>query len=119
MFKTLDDIDCRARRVLVRGDLNVPVRDGAVSDATRLDRLVPTLTELSEKGGKVAVMSHFGRPKGKTVPEMSLRPIADALSLALGGRPIAFVDNCIGERAAAAIDDLPDGAVFHQGSHLG
>ncbi len=80
MFKTLDDIDCRGRRILVRGDLNVPVRDGAVTDTTRLDRLAPTLLELAEKGAKVVVLPHFGRPKGEVVPELTLRPIADALS---------------------------------------
>ncbi|PPR64537.1 MAG: Phosphoglycerate kinase [Alphaproteobacteria bacterium MarineAlpha4_Bin2] len=112
MFKTLDDIDCRGRRVLVRGDLNVPLRDGAVSDTTRLDRLVPTLAELSEKGAKVVVLSHFGRPNGRSVPDMSLRPIADALSSALGGQPVAFTGDCIGERTLSAIDALSEGAVL-------
>ena len=90
MFKTLGDIDCRGRRILVRGDLNVPVRDGAVTDTTRLDRLAPTLLELAEKGAKVVVLSHFGRPKGEVVPELTLRQIADALSVSLGGRPAAL-----------------------------
>ena len=62
MAKSIDDLDVAGRRVLVRGDLNVPMRDGSVSDATRIDRLVPTLTELAERGAKVVVMSHFGRP---------------------------------------------------------
>ena len=111
MFKTLDDIDCRGRRILVRGDLNVPVRDGAVTDTTRLDRLAPTLLELAEKGAKVVVLSHFGRPKGEVVSELTLRPIADALSVSLGGRPVAFADDCIGDRAATAVDALADGDV--------
>ena len=111
MFKTLDDIDCRGRRILVRGDLNVPVRDGAVTDTTRLDRLAPTLLELAEKGAKVVVLSHFGRPKGEVVPELTLRPIAKPLSVSLGGRPVAFADDCIGDDAATAVDALVDGDV--------
>ena len=112
MFKTLDDIDCRGRRILVRGDLNVPVRDGAVTDTTRLDRLAPTLLELAEKGAKVVVLSHFGRPKGEVVPELTLRPIADALSVSLGGRPVAFADDCIGDGVATVVDALADGDVL-------
>ena len=122
MFKTLDDIDCRGRRILVRGDLNVPVRDGAVTDTTRLDRLAPTLLELAEKGAKVVVFSHFGRPKGEVVPELTLRPIAEALSVSLGGWPVAFANNCIGDGALAAVNALSDGNVlllenlrFHSG----
>lgn len=113
MFKTLDDIDVAGRCVLVRGDLNVPMRDGAVTDATRLDRLAPTIDTLIEKGAKVVVMSHFGRPKGKPVPDMSLRPVAAALSVALGGRPVAFAEDCIGAPAQAAVDALaPDGVLL-------
>ena len=112
MFKTLDDIDCRGRRILVRGDLNVPVRDGAVTDTTRLDRLAPTLLELAEKGAKVVVLSHFGRPKGEVVSELTLHPIADALSVSLGGRPVAFADDCIGDGALTAVDALADGDVL-------
>jgi phosphoglycerate kinase len=112
MFKTLDQIICRGRRIIVRGDLNVPVRDGRVTDTTRLDRLVPTLKELSGKGARIAVVSHFGRPKGQEVPELSLRPIADALSVALGGFPVDFVEDCVGETARAAIDGLSDGGLI-------
>jgi len=111
MFKTLDQMECRGRRVIVRGDLNVPVRDGRVTDTTRLDRLAPTLKELSGKGARIAVVSHFGRPKGQVVPEMSLRPIADALSVALGGLPVDFVEDCVGETARAAINGLSDGGL--------
>ena len=111
MFKTLDQMECRGRRVIVRGDLNVPVRDGRVTDTTRLDRLAPTLKELAGKGGRIAVVSHFGRPKGQIVPEMSLRPIADALSVALGGLPVDFVEDCVGDTARAAIDGLSDGGL--------
>jgi phosphoglycerate kinase len=122
MFKTLDDIDVAGRRVLVRGDLNLPIRDGRVTDATRIDRLVPTLRELRDKGARVIVISHFGRPKGKPVPDMSLRPVADALSLSLDGAPVAFAPDCIGPEAAAVVDAMGDGEIallenlrFHPG----
>ena len=91
MFKTLDDLYFAGRRVILRGDLNVPMRDDQVTDATRLDRLAPTISQLTEGGAKVIVVSHFGRPKGKVVPEMSLQPVAAALSLSLGGKPVGFV----------------------------
>ncbi|MEC8163500.1 MAG: phosphoglycerate kinase, partial [Pseudomonadota bacterium] len=122
MFKTLDEIECRGRCVLVRGDLNVPMQNGVVTDSTRLDRFAPTVRELSDKGARVAVISHLGRPKGEAKPEMSLRQIADALSTALGGRAVAFADDCIGDAAKNAINALPDGGIvllenlrFHAG----
>ena len=122
MFKTLDEIECRGRCVLVRGDLNVPMQDGLVTDSTRLDRFAPTVRELSDKGARVAVISHLGRPKGEAKPELSLRQIADALSTALGGRAVVFADDCIGDAAKNAIDNLPDGGIvllenlrFHAG----
>ena len=122
MFKTLDEIECRGRCVLVRGDLNVPMQNGVVTDSTRLDRFAPTVRELSDKGARVAVISHLGRPKGEAKPELSLRQIADALSTALGGRAVVFADDCIGDAAKNAIDNLPDGGIvllenlrFHAG----
>ena len=122
MFKTLDEIECRGRCVLVRGDLNVPMQNGVVTDSTRLDRFAPTVRELSDKGARVAVISHFGRPKGEAKPELSLRQIADALSTALGGRAVTFADDCIGDAAKNAIDALPNGGIvllenlrFHAG----
>jgi len=122
MFNTMDDLDFDGRRVLVRGDLNVPVADGKVTDATRIERLAPTLRELCGKGARVIVMSHFGRPKGRVVPGMSLKPVAPALSAALGGADVAFAPDCVGAAAAAVIDDLPPGGVallenlrFHPG----
>jgi phosphoglycerate kinase len=122
MFKTLDDMDLDGKRVLVRGDLNVPVADGNVTDATRIERLAPTLNELCGKGAKVIVMSHFGRPKGKVMPEMSLGPVVPVLSTALGGKAVAFARDCIGPEAAAVVDKLEPGAVallenlrFHPG----
>jgi len=122
MFNTMDDLDFDGRRVLVRGDLNVPVADGKVTDATRIERLAPTLRELCGKGARVIVMSHFGRPKGRVVPDMSLKPVAPALSAALGGADVAFAPDCVGPAAAAVIGDLPPGGVallenlrFHPG----
>ena len=78
-FKTLDDYEFDGKTVLVRADLNVPAKDGVVTDTTRLDRLAPTLTELAQKGAKVVIMSHFGRPKGGPDPKYSLKPVVDDL----------------------------------------
>ena len=108
-FKTIDDLDVAGKRVLVRVDFNVPMKDGNVTDSTRIERTVPTLQELSAKGARVIVISHFGRPKGQIVPEMSLRPIAEALSEALGGQPVQFANDCIGESAETVIAALSDG----------
>ncbi len=105
-FATIDDLAVAGKRVLVRADLNVPMQDGKVSDRTRIERSAPTIAELADKGARVIVLSHFGRPKGGTDPKLSLRPLAAELSRALGGRAIAFVDDCVGpaaERAAAAL----------------
>src|SRR3712207_3387695 len=107
-FRTLDDLDPRGKRVLLRADLNLPVKDGKITDRTRIERLAPTLRELLDKGARLIVCSHFGRPKGKPVPEMSLRPMADALSAALN-RPVAFVGDCVGPEAEAAAMRLKDG----------
>jgi len=109
--KTLDDFAPAGKRVLLRADLNVPVQNGKISDLTRLERLSPTIRELSEKGARVIVCSHFDRPKGKRVPEMSLRPIAEALAQVLG-RPVSFADDCAGEPAAAAIAAMANGDVL-------
>ena len=101
-FRTLDGLDVASKRVLLRADLNVPVRDGKITDLTRIERLSPTIRELSEKGAKVIVCSHFDRPKGKRVPEMSLRPMAAALAAVLG-RTVTFADDCIGAPAESVI----------------
>jgi phosphoglycerate kinase len=121
-FRTLDDIDPAGKRVLVRVDFNVPIRDGAVSDATRIERAAATIRELTDRGAKVVLLSHFGRPKGARDPEMSLRPIVPALSRVLGGAEVAFAEDCVGETAAKAVDALADGGVallenlrFHAG----
>jgi phosphoglycerate kinase len=89
-FRTLDDADLKGKRVLCRVDLNVPVADGKVTDATRIERVLPTLKEIMDKGAALIVLAHFDRPKGKVVPEMSLKPVAAALEEHLG-RPVRFV----------------------------
>ncbi len=121
-FLTLDDIDVRGKRVLVRADLNVPVRDGVVTDATRIDRLAPTIEALITKGAAVIVMSHFGRPKGGPDPKLSLRPVLGPLRRALGGREIAFAEDCVGDKAERVAGALRPGDVallenlrFHEG----
>lgn len=110
-FRTLDSINVTGKRVLLRADLNVPVRDGKITDLTRLERLCPTIRELAGKGAKVIVCSHFERPKGKRVPEMSLAPVAAALGEVLGV-PVAFADDCIGPVAEQAVAALADGGVL-------
>jgi phosphoglycerate kinase len=109
-FSTLDDLDVAGRRVLVRADLNVPMKDGQVADATRIERLVPTIRELAKKGAKVVVLSHFGRPKGKD-PALSLSPLAGALGRALGGGAVAFAEDCVGAPAERAVASLKAGEV--------
>jgi phosphoglycerate kinase len=110
-FRTLDDITVKGKRVLVRADLNVPMKDGHVADSSRIDRQAPTIAELAGKGARVIVLSHFDRPKGKVVPSMSLKPIAPALAKALG-KPVAFADDCVGPDAEAAVARLKDGDVL-------
>lgn len=120
-YRTLDDTDVAGKRVLLRVDLNVPMKDGAVTDATRIERAAPTVAELAEKGAKVVVLSHYGRPKGKPNSEMSLKPIVAPLARAVG-RPVAFAEDCIGAAAENAVAALKDGEVvllenlrFHAG----
>ncbi|QKV20433.1 phosphoglycerate kinase [Oricola thermophila] len=112
-FKTLDDLpaDIAGKRALVRVDLNVPMADGVVTDRTRIRRVVPTITELSGKGAKVVLLAHFGRPKGKVVPEMSLRPVAAALEEELDHR-VDFAADCIGEEAKTEIGEMADGDIL-------
>jgi phosphoglycerate kinase len=110
-FKTIDSIDVAGKRVLVRVDLNVPMKNGKVTDSTRIERAAPTLNELAAKGAKVIVLSHFGRPDGKRVPEMSLKPLVEPLSLALG-KPVAFAEDCVGPLAEEAVRVLKPGEVL-------
>ncbi|WP_296102178.1 phosphoglycerate kinase [uncultured Agrobacterium sp.] len=121
-FKTLDDLtDISGKRVLVRVDLNVPVADGKVTDTTRLERVAPTILELSEKGAKVILLAHFGRPKGEPVADMSLSLIAPALEEVLD-HSVLFASDSIGEASADAIAKMNDGDIlllentrFHKG----
>ncbi|TFF27301.1 phosphoglycerate kinase [Jiella endophytica] len=121
IFKTLDDVQLAGKRVLLRVDLNVPMKDGAVTDRTRIERVLPTIREIASKGGRVILLAHFGRPKGKPNPEMSLAPVAPVLSEMLG-QPVGFADDCIGPVAAGVVSGLTDGDVvllentrFHEG----
>jgi phosphoglycerate kinase len=109
-FRTLDDVDVKGKRVLLRVDLNVPMEDGRITDTTRLERVAPTITEISGKGGKVILLAHFGRPKGRD-PKESLKPVAAELSKVIG-KPIAFADDCIGVSAQKAVAAMKDGDVL-------
>ncbi|MDU9003877.1 phosphoglycerate kinase [Sedimentitalea todarodis] len=110
-WNTLDDMDIAGKRVLVRVDINVPVDDGAVTDDTRIRRVKPTIADILAKGGKPILLAHFGRPKGKHVPDMSLRLLVPALEARLGA-PVAFCADCRGDAAQAAIGALADGSVL-------
>jgi len=110
-FRTLDDLKPAGKRVLVRCDLNVPMQDGKVTDATRIERSATTLKELARMGARVIILSHFGRPKGKFAPEFSLAPLVDPLSAALGQK-IAFAADCIGKPALEAVAALTDGQIL-------
>ncbi|GJD56032.1 phosphoglycerate kinase [Methylobacterium dankookense] len=111
-FRTLDDAgSLKGKRVLLRVDLNVPMEGSRVTDATRIERVVPTIREIADQGGKVVLLAHFGRPKGKREPKDSLAPVVPALSEALG-RPVAFAEDCVGEAAKAAVAALKDGEVL-------
>ncbi|WP_298358775.1 phosphoglycerate kinase [Rhodoblastus sp.] len=120
-FRTLDSAELKGKRVLVRVDVNVPMENGRVTDTTRLERILPTLNEISQKGGKVIMLAHFGRPKGAPNPDFSLKPVAEALA-GLIGKPVGFAEDCIGEKAAAAVAKMADGDMlllentrFHKG----
>src|SRR6516164_7830431 len=119
-FRTLDQAEINKKRVLLRVDLNVPMADGRVADRTRLERIAPTITEIADKGGKTILLSHLGRPKGAD-PEDSLRPVAAAVAEVVG-RPVAFADDCIGEKAETAVARMQPGQIlclentrFHKG----
>jgi phosphoglycerate kinase len=110
-FKTLDDADVASKRVLVRVDLNVPMENGVVTDTTRIERIVPTIRDLADRGAKVILLAHFGRPKGERKPEDSLKPIVEPLARILG-RPVAFAEDCVGDVAAEAIGVLAGGEIL-------
>lgn len=120
-FRTLDDADVAGQRVLVRVDLNVPMENGQVTDTTRIDRILPTITDIAGRGGKVILLAHFGRPKNGPDKENSLRPLAAALGAALK-QQIGFAGDCIGEAAETAVSTMTNGDIlllentrFHKG----
>lgn len=108
-FRTLDSADVSGKRVLLRVDLNVPMENGKVSDATRIERVLPTIREIADKGGKVVLLAHFGRPKGRDLKE-TLRPVAAVVAEHLG-RPVGFAEDCVGPAAKAAVDAMKPGDV--------
>ena len=110
-FRTLDDIgEMSGKAVLVREDLNVPMQNGMVSDDLRIRSAIPTIAELSDRGAKVLVLAHFGRPKGVPNPEFSLAPLVAPLAAALG-RPVRFIADCQGDEAAAAVAAMAPGEI--------
>ena len=106
-FRTLDHADVKGQRVLVRADLNVPSENGVVTDPTRIERMAPSIVELADKGAKVILLSHFGRPKGRDAKD-SLKPVAAEVAHTLK-RPIRFVDDCVGEVAERAVAEMKPG----------
>jgi phosphoglycerate kinase len=119
-FRTLDDADVTGKRVLLRVDFNVPMHDGEVADVSRIERNSPTITEIADRGGKVILLSHYGRPKGRD-PKESLKPVVNAVARIIG-RPIAFADDCVGAAAEKAVAALTPGDIlclentrFHNG----
>jgi phosphoglycerate kinase len=109
-IRTIDDLDVAGKRVLIRADLNVPMKDGRVTSTARIERTVPTVTELVERGARVIVMTHLGRPKGSVKPEFSVRPVAKALAEACG-RPVTFAADCVGPEARKAVSAMGDGDI--------
>ncbi len=110
-LRSIQDVDVSGKRILVRADLNVPLHEGVVSDATRLARVIPGLIELSERGAKVIVLSHFGRPKGKVVEEFSLRPVAQKMNAMIDGG-VGFVEDCVGAQAQQAVSNMANGDII-------
>jgi phosphoglycerate kinase len=121
-LKTIEDADVTGKRVLVRADLNVPMQNGAVSDATRIERFLPTVLELSKRGARVVIMTHFGRPGGQVDPSLSLAPVAAKVAELLPDLKVSFASDCIGAAAEEEIAKLSNGDVcvlenlrFHKG----
>jgi phosphoglycerate kinase len=110
-IKTIDGLDVKGKRVLVRADLNVPIEAGKVADATRIKRVLPTISKLRQGGAKIIVMSHLGRPKGERSPETSLRPVASKLQELLNGAPVRFMDDCVGGEVESGVKSLGQGDV--------
>lgn len=109
-LRSIGGVDVKGKRVLVRADLNVPVKNGKVTDATRIERLAPCIQDLTSRGAQVVLMSHFGRPKGGPDPQYSLKPVADKIAAVLG-RSVRFVPDCIGAEAEAAVAAMAPGEI--------
>ena len=121
-FRSIEKTEVKGKRVLVRVDMNVPMRDGVITDTTRIERVLPTMVSLLSRGAKVVILSHFGRPKGKRAPGMSLRPVAEKLDDMLGSAAVRFAGDCIGPDAEEAVNSLSNSEVlvlenlrFHSG----
>jgi phosphoglycerate kinase len=121
-IKTIDGLDVKGKRVLVRADLNVPIEAGTVADATRIKRVLPTISKLTQGGAKVILMSHLGRPEGERKPETSLKPVATKLQEMLSGGPVRFIGDCVGTEVESGVKSLGQGEVamlenlrYHQG----
>ena len=109
-FRTLDHVDVKGKRILVRVNLNVPVGNGVVTDSSRIERVAPAIAEIADKGGKVILLSHFGRPKGRD-PKQSLKPVAAEVARIIK-RPVQFADDCIGETAERAVAAMKPGDIL-------
>jgi len=121
-FRSIEKAEVEGKRVLVRVDMNVPMRDGVITDTNRIDRVLPSIRSLSARGAKVVVLSHFGRPKGKRVPEMSLRPVAEKMDELLESTQVRFISECISPEVEREVNSLENGQVvflenlrFHPG----
>src|SRR5262245_22714636 len=108
MKLSIKDLDLRGKRVFIRVDFNVPLKEGVIGDDTRIQASLPTIHYALEQGATAVLASHLGRPKGKPNPQMSLRPVADAVANALG-KPVAFADDCVGDAARQAVDQVRRG----------
>ena len=110
-IRTIDGLDVRGKRVLVRVDFNVPIKDGIVGDTTRIERVLPTIKQLLAGSAKVIVLSHLGRPKTGTMTDTTLRPIADKMAELMPGTKVTFINNCVGDEARRGVDALQPGEV--------
>ena len=110
-WKALDQMELNGEVVLTRVDINVPVEDGRVTDATRIEKIVPTVLDILKAGGKPVLLAHFGRPKGEVVPKMSLHQVLPALEAALPGHKVIFAEDCIGGPAKTAVAAMEPGDV--------
>lgn len=111
-LRSADEVDLAGKRVLVRADLNVPTQDGQVSDATRIERFLPTVEDFAKRGARTIILTHFGRPKGERVADMTVRPVADKMGGMLSGIQVSFAEDCIGAVAENAVAGMANGDVL-------